>query len=650
MDVTGLHQRRGSLRPQELLDAIREEQAWMPPPPPSRKYSDGDGAAGPRHQISLSNPGVLPKLCSCIPGIILFPLMLSVIATAILSQQAFYWITAGLAVYTAIYTTNLSISCAIGAWRMRRDARRDWHGKLLQLQERNPEAKEVMHIVFLPNYKEGEDMLLHSLETIGRSAMARESLHVVLAMEEREGQEAKDKAERLIQKTSHLFADIFATFHPPNLPGDMAGKSSNCQWAYRKALQRFAAKIGKLDASKVFLTCCDADTLFHPQFFSALAYQAFCLPMQERVWSIFQPPILLMRNLFSSPAPTRVSGYGTILFELAGVTNQKFAPHMCHSTYSLTLALASHPLVDGWDRDVIAEDHHMFCKCYFASIWEQLQASETGSASESDVNSRLLLRPVYLPAISYLVETDDGWLSSIHARFQQARRHSQGVAELAYVFLQHCHLLMSERANRLSWSSHTRILGVAGKMASVHIIANMHSMALIMAVVMLVPGALAWLSSLSVSEILQSFAEHGLQGVLSPPSLSGISWALFAIFGPIPPMGMMMSAVTYLVVLDTIEGRLTTDAAGSKEKKADGTALKAGKIRALAAPDIQGSAVGQDGLSWWGRLQVFLMIQSDYFGGASVTMLFYGLLPASLAAWSLLRGQGFQYIVGAKPS
>jgi len=60
--------------------------------------------------------------------------------------------------------------------------------------------------------------------------------------------------------------------------------------------------------------------------------------------------------------------------------------------------------------------------------------------------------------------------------------------------------------------------------------------------------------------------------VLSLQNLSGISWALCAIFGPIPPMGMMMSAVTYLVVLDTIEGRLTTDVARPQEKKADGAA------------------------------------------------------------------------------
>eukprot|EP00933_Yihiella_yeosuensis_P009429 TRINITY_DN11533_c0_g3_i1.p1 TRINITY_DN11533_c0_g3~~TRINITY_DN11533_c0_g3_i1.p1 ORF type:complete len:681 (+),score=103.70 TRINITY_DN11533_c0_g3_i1:114-2156(+) len=612
----------------------------------SSQFSYSDVATGqkPRKHISLMDPGLLPKLCSCMPGLILFPLMFTVIVTAIFFKQAFYWVTAILTVYTAVYSTNLSISCAIGAWRMRRDSNTDWSATLKKLQKQDPEANQVMHFVFLPNYKEAEDMLLHTIQNLGRSAIARDTFHVVLAMEAREGPEVHAKAERLMQQTKHLFADITATFHPADIPGDMAGKSSNCQWAYRQILQKYASQIATVDASKVFLTCCDADTLFHPQFFNALTYQALCLSNHERSWSIWQPPILLMRNLFSSPAPTRVSGYATILFELAGLTNQKISPHFSFSTYSFTLALASHPQVDGWDRDVIAEDHHMFCKCYFASVWEQLEASDAGSSSSSGsakaVKSDLKLQPVYLPAVSYLVESDDGWLASIHARFVQARRHSQGLAELSYVFLQHAHLLMSENAGKLAWSTHARILGVAGKMTSVHIIASMHSLAFMMAVAMLVPSTISWLLSQGVEEVTRMFAEKGLEGILSLQSLDGIKWVLFAIFGPIPPMSMMMTAVTFLVVLDTLEGRLTSDAAFAR------------KNSGLAAPDIQGSAEGLLGLGWWKRASLFFMIQADYSLGAFITLFVYCLFPASLAAWSLMskNGMGFQYIVGEKPS
>eukprot|EP00933_Yihiella_yeosuensis_P049795 TRINITY_DN4715_c0_g1_i4.p1 TRINITY_DN4715_c0_g1~~TRINITY_DN4715_c0_g1_i4.p1 ORF type:complete len:409 (+),score=65.54 TRINITY_DN4715_c0_g1_i4:858-2084(+) len=314
----------------------------------------------------------------------------------------------------------------------------------------------------------------------------------------------------------------------------------------------------------------------------------------------------------------------------------------------LHLSLATHRQVDGWDRDVIAEDHHMFCKCYFASIWEQLEEMEADpqNMSVKAVKSSLQLKPVYLPAISFLVESDDGWLQSIYCRFQQARRHSQGLAELSYVYLQHFHVLKSEYASRLAWSTHARILAVGGKMASVHIIANIHSLAIMLATAVLVPGFIRWLLSTGLAEIFEALSTRGIEGLLSLPSVAGIDikGILCAIFGPIPPMGFSMTAVTYLVVLDTVEGRLTKDVAQPPDPNEDATTL--------AAPDVQCCARGQNGIGMWERIKLFLMIQTDYFGGAFITLFCYGLWPASLAAFSLMKqnGMGFEYVVGVKPT
>merc|ERR1719284_1319404 len=117
-------------------------------------------------------------------------------------------------------------------------------------------------------------------------------------MEEREGRGGREKAGRLISQASHLFAGITASFHPQDQPGELAGKSSNCQWAFCEAIRYFSADIAQFDASQVFLTVGDADTLWHPQFFSAMSHEAMVLPATERAWSIWQPPVLLLRNLF----------------------------------------------------------------------------------------------------------------------------------------------------------------------------------------------------------------------------------------------------------------------------------------------------------------------------------------------------------------
>jgi len=257
------------------------------------------------------------------------------------------------------------------------------------------------------------------------------------------------------------------------------------------------------------------------------------------------------------------------------------------------------------------------------------------------------LKPVYLPALSYLVESDDGWFASIHARFVQARRHSQGLAELSYVFLQHAHLLMSEQASHLAWSTHRKIMGVAGKMASVHIVINVHSLGTLLATLMLVPTLLAWLAQ-NLDLVSKTCAEHGLLGLFNLFDLGSLKWLICAIFGPIPAMGVGMSMVTYYVILDTLHGRFTRDV--PRKQATDPQFAKDTDV--LAAPDVQGSAKGDDVLGWWPRLQLFLMIQNDYFSGAFLTMVCYGLIPATLAAFSLLgKGdRGFQYIVGEKPT
>ena len=274
----------------------------------------------------------------------------------------------------------------------------------------------------------------------------------------------------MICRAAGLFYDITAVYHPAGLPNELVGKSSNTQWAFREAMRVYASELSKFDPSRIFLTVGDADTLWHPEYFAALAYQALQMPVHERRWAIWQPPILLLKNLFSVPGATRCGAYGTILFEISGLANQYFGTHLCFSAYSLTLALASHHNVNGWDADVIAEDHHMFAKCYFASLWEA-KDSTTSAGDKAEIIPKVKLCPVWLPAVSTLPE-EEGWFASNRARFQQARRHCMGVAELSYVLLQYVTLVMDAGFWRLPVRTHAGILSLAWKMHTVHIMNN----------------------------------------------------------------------------------------------------------------------------------------------------------------------------------
>ena len=60
----------------------------------------------------------------------------------------------------------------------------------------------------------------------------------------------------------------------------------------------------------------------------------------------------------------------------------------------------------------------------------RLDVAAPGDCS-SAINPKIEHRPMFLPAIPFLVEPIGFWASTV-ARLQEARRHSQGLAELGY--------------------------------------------------------------------------------------------------------------------------------------------------------------------------------------------------------------------------
>eukprot|EP00930_Biecheleria_cincta_P100444 TRINITY_DN9208_c0_g1_i1.p1 TRINITY_DN9208_c0_g1~~TRINITY_DN9208_c0_g1_i1.p1 ORF type:complete len:790 (+),score=102.78 TRINITY_DN9208_c0_g1_i1:305-2371(+) len=607
-----------------------------------------------KHYISLCNAGLLSRTCCQFPGICLVVLLVLLVVAALISQAAFYRVTAVLTIYVLIWTTNMAIFSAVGGYKMRAWAQTDWSGRLRTLlSEQNGLSTDsqsiddsIMHIVILPNYKEDEEMLLETLMYLSTSPSASECMRIVLGMEEREGPEGQEKAKRLIEQTKHLFVDMLATFHPPKRPGEIAGKSSNTQWAYQELLGHWASDLGKYDPKRVFLSVGDADTLWHPQYFDALAFSALSMNSEESSWRIWQPPMLLTRNLFAVPGVTRLSGIGTLLFELAGLANQYLGTHFSFSSYSLTLALASHNKVAGWDTDVIAEDHHMFCKCFFGSLWEEAEQGR------SKLHPKLQLCPIYLPAQGYLVESSEGWLASCIARFQQARRHAQGVSELGYVLLQYLNLLCAGHGLKLSLRGHYQVWAIMMKMITVHIVNAVQAFSLIIAGFITAPVAaaatLGAVRSLIRGDSIFALvpAALGAAGVDAESPVAVAKWALLAAFGPLAPVSMLTGYTVYIVVLDVVEGRYWRPLGiDTNSEDSNGTTAVAGDSPSTEVAEGQAEC-----LSLMQRIILCLSLQADMMFLAEPTVFLYGMLPEILAAWSILRkGMQFEYIVAAKP-
>ena len=129
-------------------------------------------------------------------------------------------------------------------------------------------------------------------------------MRIVCAKEAREGQNAEDKAERLMAATGHLLEDVsallqqrntstlfwpleaceslntqdraehltaetgvMATCHLISIPEQVAGTSSDTQSAFRQLWEECGVKRHRHDLSSVFMTVDDPDTPWHPHFF-----------------------------------------------------------------------------------------------------------------------------------------------------------------------------------------------------------------------------------------------------------------------------------------------------------------------------------------------------------------------------------------------
>lgn len=277
-----------------------------------------------------------------------------------------------------------------------------------------------------------------------REAKGSKDFWVVLAMEESEGAEAHAKAERLKEKFGDSFAKMLATFHPTNLEEkhldgssdlEVPGKASNLKWAVKEAHKTAIAE--NLDMEMVVLTVADADCLFHPGYYVKLEDDFHMMrgaPGEQHKWTMWQAPQLPYRNYYPSPVPARAWGYISSLYEFGGVCSiNAGGHHMVFSAYSVPMQLA----VDAqlWDGDVIAEDHHAYLKCFLysarASAMEAVAKMQAGEPTPG-CRPKLRVRPVMLPVKSTSVVSPDGYWDSWVARWHQATRHCQGVAELSY--------------------------------------------------------------------------------------------------------------------------------------------------------------------------------------------------------------------------
>lgn len=272
------------------------------------------------------------------------------------------------------------------------------------------ETESVHHVVIIPNYQEPPEVLSRTLESLARQKDASRRLTIVLAMEERE-RGAYEKARKLRNRFADRFAHILITMHPDGLAGEAPGKGSNQAWAARQAKRELVDRLG-IPIERMTLTSCDADSVLHPHYFATLSRLFINDP--DRHHRFWYAPVFYYNNIWHVPAPIRLMAYPSCATRLGELANPLFRS-LPVSTYTLSFKLADD--MGYWDPAVIAEDWHIYLRCFFGT------------------GGKISLTPIYLPTTMDAVDGESLWQALV-SYYRQQVRHAWGAEDVGYILQQ----------------------------------------------------------------------------------------------------------------------------------------------------------------------------------------------------------------------
>ncbi|MFA5753770.1 MAG: glycosyltransferase family 2 protein [Patescibacteria group bacterium] len=273
-----------------------------------------------------------------------------------------YWLL--LVIYMAIFLiTSYS--------RLKKGLRTDWRKKCEALACREwPEKEiaidalarqglkwnEIWQMIFLPNYNESLEIIRASLQSLAADGFPTEKMIIVLAMEERAGASAHEKAEIIRQEFADKFGRFIITFHPDGLEGELKGKGANQAWAASIVKREIVEKEG-LDGRKILVSVFDIDTVVHPGYFFALTYKF--LIVDDPYHTSYQPVPVYHNNIWNAPFFSRVAASSNTFWQMVMQIRQESL--VTYSSHSMTWqALAE---IGFWGTKNVSEDSRIFWHC-----------------------------------------------------------------------------------------------------------------------------------------------------------------------------------------------------------------------------------------------------------------------------------------------
>ena len=354
------------------------------------------------------------RLWEMIPGFFAWMTILFPIWGAIFFPKAVAYFVIAFLLYWLYQSFKSAILALIGYFKIRRATKTNW----LELFKDKFLASwlkyaQIHHVIIISSYKEPVEVIEMAIGSLAAQIdIDLKKLHVILAQEQRAGQENNQKTiDYFSKKYRGVFGDLIFTEHPPDIPGETAGKHSNERFA-AKYFKKEYIDTGKYDIKHLTLTSCDVDTIFHPKYFSALTYYFASSP--DRYLKFWQSPIFWHNNINQVPSLIRITGILGNVIHIANIQEPDglFFNYSCYSSSFHLIDYSGY-----WDPDMIPEDWHIFLQAFFAT------------------SGKALVEPIFLPTV---VDAPDGknYFDALKNRYTQCVRHAWGAIDIPYAIEQ----------------------------------------------------------------------------------------------------------------------------------------------------------------------------------------------------------------------
>ena len=347
---------------------------------------------------------MLPGLLSwgTLLGVILFSWLAPVWAAIFVITFVIYWL---------LRTIYFSFHLWSGYRKMRINEKTDWIKKLQELPPSEytfpcKDWKDLYHLIVIPTFKEPLDLLRATLGSLGKAEYPKERMLVVLAIEEREGEEAVKKAEILRQEFKDKFFRFLVTKHPDNLEGEIAGKGANEAWA-TKAVQQQLIDPLNIPYSSIIISSFDADTVAPSQYFACLTH--YFLTTSNPTQTSFQPIPLFLNNIWQAPPLSRVFSFSATFWHT--MNQERPEKLITFSSHSMSFKA----LVDVGHRqpNVVSDDSRIFWQCFL------------------HYDGKYKVEPIYYPLSMDANAAPTLWQTLVNM-YKQQRRWAYGVGEIPY--------------------------------------------------------------------------------------------------------------------------------------------------------------------------------------------------------------------------